>query len=471
MSDSLAKGTAWNGAATAMKMFGSLFLLPFVLSRFSNEEVACWYLFTAGLGFSALLEFGFGPSITRFFGYSRARSTNASKLVNGLDSIPSPEALLRAFFPVYLVISLIAFLFGGVAGWIYFGSLEWTLKEALPPRTLWLFIAGTAALNIMSSALNGVMIGTGHLTRAAKCQMLVFGFSLTISLFAIIKFESLQCFVFGTFAGSFFNLIVHLIGNRDIIRSSFSVLTEPTDGWKIIAIIWPSSWRLGIVSVGAFAITQASTLLIGRYLDPQKIAGYGLALQLFSAISGFAGVIVRTAVPSISAAYASRNIDRVRKLVAIVSGASASIFLLCSFVLVVFGPIFLPMLKSSIVLPSRPLLVFFAFYLFLEFWHSAFAIFITARNQVPFMFPALVSGLCVVGGSWVLLTQTNMGILGPMISQAIVQLAFNNWYWPNLVMNSLSLSLEEIVKETVGYCAAELKRWFHVLRELVNGLE
>jgi len=56
---------------------------------------------------------------------------------------------------------------------------------------------------------------------------------------------------------------------------------------------------------------------------------------------------------------------------------------------------------------------------------------------VPFVGPALLSGLAVVLLSWIGVKYGRFGLAWLIGSQFVVQLAYNNWKWPWLVYQEL----------------------------------
>lgn len=61
--------------------------------------------------------------------------------------------------------------------------------------------------------------------------------------------------------------------------------------WNYLILLCKSSYKLGLVSVGAFLILRAGILLSARYLDLQDVAQYGLSLQLVQVLAALSGVL------------------------------------------------------------------------------------------------------------------------------------------------------------------------------------
>ena len=91
------------------------------------------------------------------------------------------------------------------------------------------------------------------------------------------------------------------------------------------------------------------------------------------------------------------------------------------------------------VLDDTSLIVVFAIAVFglLELNHTNATFFISTGNEIPFMNAAIFSALAVVFLSTLSTLVLGLGVIGVVVSQGAVQLAWNNWYWPLIAIRSL----------------------------------
>ena len=89
----------------------------------------------------------------------------------------------------------------------------------------------------------------------------------------------------------------------------------------------------------------------------------------------------------------------------------------------------------------------------LEWNHSTFATLITLSNRVPFVKASILSGGAIVILSFLSVWLTPLGILGLILAQGMVQLAYNNWYWPQLVLQEDGMTIGGIL----GSAATEVR--------------
>jgi hypothetical protein len=72
-------------------------------------------------------------------------------------------------------------------------------------------------------------------------------------------------------------------------------------------------------------------------------------------------------------------------------------------------------------------------------------------NTVPFVKASIISGIAIVVVSILSIKLTHLGIIALILSQGIVQLAYNNWYWPVYVIRKEKLSLTSIISSAINY--------------------
>jgi hypothetical protein len=113
---------------------------------------------------------------------------------------------------------------------------------------------------------------------------------------------------------------------------------------------------------------------------------------------------------------------------------------------VIVGPFALKIIGANSSLLPRPILIILGIILILEWNHSTFATLITLTNRVPFLASSLISGVGIVFLSLLMAKFTDLGVLGLILSQGIVQIMYNNWYWPRMVCIENETNIYQLAK-------------------------
>lgn len=426
----------WSFMATLLRVGMGVFVLPLILRKMPPEQLGLWYVFGTIGGFAALLDLGFDATMTRMASYAWS---GASKFVAfGVhkeepadDGERGPNrallgelvATLRAYyFWIGLAMLLLLSIGGGI--WV------WKVTAAMPSpgnmRVAWLVYAAGSSLNFISGRWPSLVTGIG---RVRECQRLSLISLLTYYVFSIS----------GLMAGvGIWALILGFLAMGAVMRTlgkhvflSFATLPGGLPGARlhkeIFAAIWPNAWRMGLMSVGAFMITQSNTLVCSAFLGLKTTASYGISFQLVTMLVGVSSIWVTVKLPEFNQLRVQgRNndiaaifVNRLRiSVLFYVTGALGLIFL---------GPKVLALIGTKTTLIPPAALAVLALIQFLEMHHSHYAALVLSENRNPFLKPALISGGCIIAASVILTPR--LGIWGMLLSTGVVQACYNNW-WP-----------------------------------------
>jgi hypothetical protein len=93
---------------------------------------------------------------------------------------------------------------------------------------------------------------------------------------------------------------------------------------------------------------------------------------------------------------------------------------------------------SSIKLPELVPILLMGMTFLLELNHGICANLITISNKVPFVKASLITGLAIATTSWFM--APILGVMGIIISVFIIQILYNNWYWPVYAASMLNVN-------------------------------
>lgn len=444
----------WGLLAQGLTIASGLLLLPIILRYLPSEEVGLWFVFMSLAGMAQLLELGFQPTIARNVSYIYAGAQKLDAYGCVPNSVEHPAInikLLQQLFwtarSIYLGVALVAMLVLGIIGSVYVATLLTPTMQVLQIMTIWLVFALSYVINFYYGYFNGFLQGRGDVTAANKIVvvsrvvsvvvaslLLVFGFGL-----AGIAVASLISSLMGRFLASRF--FWHGTGAEitALIKDKNAVVDS------LMPIIWPNASKFGWVGLGGFLITRANILIASSFLGLKEVASYGLTFQILLTISGVAGVILSLHMPRLSGDQIRGMQDRILQSFGKSLASAWLIFIICAALLILFGDEMLALIGSRTHLLSTNLMLVFAVVMFLEMNHSLCATYLTTYNEIPFVRAALMSGFSIVLVSISLVTVLHFGVWGLVLSQGIVQLAYNNWKWPIAAAQKMGHSFAYII--------------------------
>lgn len=410
--------------AMGLRMGANIIILPVILRKIPSEEMALWYVFISLAAIAPIFDMGFSSSIARFSAafWGGAKEVQSQGLDCRLGDGPNLERLSVLYAvarKVYAIAGLsLAVLLAALSPLFIFTS-----QNAITPQVSlawWLFVL-SAGFSLFALFGNNMLRGMGKI--AVSQGIVIGGFIAYIIIVStlVLSGAGLLSLVAGTLVS---NVAIYLL-SRKILRQMGVSLTGKGDR-QMIKSLFPNSWRTALISLGAYFIYNTNILLCSRNLGPEITASYGLSNQVVGFLSSLGSVFISVKVPALTQAFIARDNARVRKIFLRALTFGALLFVGCSAVLLIAGPVLLEMIGSQTNLLPMGFLSFFLFYRFLEFHHCQYAALVVAENKVPFSWHAIAAGFLILVGGTVFVK--SFGLWGLLMTTASVQLIINNWY-------------------------------------------
>ncbi len=428
----LESAVAWSFLGTFLRVGASVFVLPLVLRTLPAEHLGMWYIFGSLGSFAMLLDLGFEATITRMASYVWAGTPGLAAF--GLHDGPASGVPNRALFrdlvatlrAYYFALGLFVLLLLELGGSAWVWARSEGIPEASTVRGAWVIYALGVSLNFVGGRWPALISGIGAL-RAAQ-QVNVAG----LLLYYIIAVAGLTA-GYGLWslvaAMLMMGVFVRALGRLVFVRTANlpGSIPAPRFNREIFSSIWPNAWRTGLVSVGAFLIIQANTLICSAFLDLSTTASYGISFQLVTMLVGLSAVWVQVKIPLISQLRLQGKGTEIAIIFARRLRFSIISYFCGTLVIIYFAPWILHAIGSKTTLLPKNILTSLAVIQFLEMHHSLYGQLVLTENRNPFLRPALVSGLLIVGAS--LMLTPRIGVWGMLLAAGGVQACFNNW-WP-----------------------------------------
>jgi O-antigen/teichoic acid export membrane protein len=441
------KDVIWGYFAQFFSVASGLITLPLILNMLSAEEIGMNYLLLSLGALVSLLDFGFTPQFSRNITYifSGAQELRKEGVAVIKDNVINFRLLATMIFTAKFVYQKLAIIVLAVMlslGTIYIYNVTKGFTNIDNSLFIWVLYSVSVFFNIYYSYYTSLLIGKGLIMESKKA--LVYSKSVYIVLTFILLFSGL-----GLLAVVIANLVAPFVSAYISYRFFFtkelvdkiSVFTiSRTEKNELFEIIWFNAKKLGLVFIGAYSINKLSIFLAGLYLSLSDIASYGLMIQVFGLLTMMASMFFSVLQPRFSSLRTLGRRDLLLKEFAFSMNLFFVIYMVGAIFLLTLAPYLLALIGSNTVFPSNKIMWLFAAIILLETNHSNFASLIVTNNTVPFVIPSLIAGFFIGLGSYISLSQTEYGILGLVLVQGIVQLAYANWKWPRVVCNEFGIS-------------------------------
>lgn len=423
--------------AQALQYGAGLILMPFVVSRLSAAEVGIWYVFLAVQSLATVADFGFQPTFARFFSLAHSGVPTLARegITTAGDGTPN-AALTRSLLSVakrlYLALALATFVLLCIFGTIYVSNLaENGGIDTTYIRVSWLIFACAIAASLYFMWIPAFLLGSSKI--ASNYFYLIFsrgGFAL-FGIVVLLAGGGLLALAAGFLASQLAARLTAIAMLKGTLATGLQ-RSRGKDVRIVMSAVWPNASRLGLVAIGAFFITRYNIFLLSSTLGLEVSASYGICFQLLSGISSVGQLPIQANLAKVVSARVAHDLAGFRRLVAGSAAFYVVIYIIGAAIVILTGDRLLTLIGSRVELLPRGVLATFALIVALEGFHSMAAFVITTRNAVPFVLPALLSGVAVAISATAAV-KLGYGVAGIVICQGLVQLAYNNWKWPLMV--------------------------------------
>lgn len=447
------KDIVWNYIATFFKIGSGLILLPFILKMMPSETVGIWTIFTTITSLVALLDFGFNPSFTRnityiFTGVKELKTIGIGEVDNKTVDYALLKGTISAMRWFYSRMALCVLLLLVFIGNIYmYYVLKIYTGNKVDISIAWIILILLNSYDLYTLYYDSLLQGKGLIKVSKQINVLgqlIYLLTATIlilsggGLIAIVTAQALSI------------VIRRILSYRIFFTKEMKLSLHNAENYnkkEIISTIYPNAIKLGLTSIGGFLVNKSAIFMGTIYLTLSEVAMYGITIQVIGILSSLAGVYYNTYIPKISQYRTLNNIVQLKKIFIKGSKIQILVFLVGGIAFVLFGNSALHIIGSQTNFLSKSMLIVAILIAFLERNHSLAAGFLLAKNEVPFFAASLWSGGATVIILWIFLYFFKWGIWGLVLAQGLVQLSYQNWKWPLVLIKEFKENKNLIIEK------------------------
>lgn len=448
------KDVIWSYLAQFFSLASGIIILPMVLRMLSTEEIGLNYLMLTVGSLVALFDFGFAPqfgrNITYIFSGAKELKKENIEIVSETSDIDYKllATMIKTAKSVYRILAFSVFLLMITLGSLYIYHVTNGFSNVENSFMIWVIYSLSTFFNIYYIYYNSLLTGRGLVMESKKAIVLskivyiALAFLLLNMGWGLIGLSIAN--LISPFANRYISYYYFFTKDLKLKLSQFNI--DKKEKVKLFRIIWHNSKKLGLVFIGAYAITKLSMFLAGLFLSLEEVASYGLMIQLVGIISTISSTLFYTYNPFFASLRVKLENDRLIKTFALTMNVYYILFIMGTLSLIFIIPWLLTLLGSNATLPDSYIVALFCFIMLLEGNHSCFSTMIITRNKVPFVESSLIAGVSIAIGDYIVLTFTSLGILGLVLVQGLVQIAYANWKWPYEVCREFDINFVKFIK-------------------------
>lgn len=442
------KDVMWGYISFILVQGVNVLLLPFVLIYLNDKELGLWYTFTSIYGLAMLIDFGLQATISRNISYiwsgageikAVGHDSNKENDKNHQEiNINYFTILLSSIKSIYYLMGVLVLLILITLGTYYIYKVTKDDLNTMQVLISWFFYLGAIILNIMFAFWNSILKGIGAIKEYNK--------TLIIAKFSQIIFSlSLLYLGYGLIGVSFAYFLSVLINRATLTKFfySYSEITKKLKGnlkpkfnLKIIRKLLPNTIKTGLTAISNYLSLNFPILLSSYFLSLEVSGRFGIVNQIITLCLTMSNSYFNTYLAKFSYFRVKDKKQDLIKLFkrSVIINYSINLFLFVC--IIVAGQEVLALLGTNKKLLPVTLMILIMIYRFLYNNQTLFVTLLSTKNIVPYYKSFLISSIIAI-----LVQVTTLyfypSILSIILPVLVVQLAYNNWYWPSRVIKDL----------------------------------
>lgn len=443
------KDVIWSYLSQFFSVASGIIVLPMVLKMLSIEEIGMNYLMLTIGSLVALFDFGFAPQFARNITYIFSGAKELKKedidVVEGLSEINYKllATMIDTAKSVYRILAIIVLLLMLTLGSVYIYHVTDGFQNVKNSFLIWGVYSLSTFFNIYYLYYNSLLTGRGLVMESRKAMI----FSKIVYIVLAFIFLYLEWGLLGLSVANLISPFVHrfisyhYFFTKEIKLKLSQFVVDKREKIDLFKIIWHNSKKLGLVFIGAYAISKLSIFLAGLYLPLSEVASYGLMVQLVGFIVTISSTLFNAYNPFFASLRIKQDNDKLIRTFAFSMNIYYLLFIVGVLFLTFIIPWLLVQIGSNAQLPNDYIVILYCLIMMLEGNHSNFATMIVMKNRVPFVESSLIAGIAIALGDFLVLACTSLGIIGLVLVQGFVQVVYANWKWPYEVCKEFNINI------------------------------
>lgn len=420
----IAIGVLASYVARALQIVLNLALLPIMFRHLSDEVVGMWFLLGQANLFLGLLDFGFGPTLTRRIAFATAPSVAHADVKLSEAGREKLGHLIATGKVIYRSLAFIVLLLAGSTGMILLRRVTTNDLSQGQVLVAWALFCISYAINTWGALWVALLGGLGYVGSASLIGIIIQVAAMIIKIVVVLLGGGLLPLAITECIAS--------VATRQVARAYLHwkepELATCPGKWspaEFYSLLNPAikNW---LTALGAFLILQTDQFFIVAYRGVAQIADYRATYSVFSNLNILATTFSLVSSPFYSQLWQSGHLEMMHTI--LFRNLKVGLGIMLAGLVAVVGSS--PSLFNLWLGPGHfvgfPILLAFSTMLLLETQHGLFVL--AARSTedevyVPWALGAGVLNLVLTG----LLVQP-LGLLGVALGTMLAQITTNNWF-------------------------------------------
>jgi len=295
--------TTW--ASFVSRPLNLIILTPLILTHFSENEIAIWFLFAIFINLQSLADFGFNSSLIRVYAYA---SGGAKTIENYQDDKIKVDSIKKINWElieqIYSTVSYMCFGLSLIFIFILSTLGTISVKNLINMSTnsneiwiAWAVIIFATGINIYGTRFSVYIKGMNRVALFMRWQTLFSMLSIITTSLSIYFFSNFLIVVIVYQFWVIVSVIRNYILARKIHQGKLIKFNHLGFNSNIFQSILPAAWRTWLAQFMSFGLIQLSGIFYAQIGDVNSISSYLFSIKIMNIIKQFSNAPFYSKLP------------------------------------------------------------------------------------------------------------------------------------------------------------------------------
>lgn len=377
---------------------------PFLLSTFTVEEIALWYILGVFINLQSLADFGFYNTFVRTIALSLSGGCTTIEDLNRIQdlnrnvgdaNISLAGSIIGTMRRVYNSLTFVIFIVLLLLSPLLYKSVS-VIANPLEGWLCWIVVVLFSVINFWGRPYSNFLLAQNEVALVRKWEGVFNMIAMIANLIVISFFKSLLLLVLSNQIW----ILINVIRNRYLANNSGCYSFRDFASYKynkvVMSYIWPLAWRAGLSSLITRGVVGASGLIYAQFGSAASASSYLFAEKLYTSLRAFAIAPFYSKIPLLVTLRGQEKIKEWESTSQRCMLYASSILVLGIIFFDLFGSYLFCIIKSNVVFPNHSLWLLIGWAYLLHRYGAMHTQLYTTINKVNSHISDLITGVIMI---------------------------------------------------------------------------
>ena len=289
------------------KSFSLLVILPLILKKFTDAEVAIWYLFATIITLQGLIDMGFRVTFVRMISYAKGGAQDIISVIKPDTNYTLNEAnwhlinrIYSIMLKIYSRLSVISFIL-----LVTLGSLALKKQIVFVPFLYqawiaWGIVIIVTIIKLYGTVYSAYLEGLNYVALVRRIDSVTSICAILTSIAVLIFKPSLLLLVIANQSWAAIAVMRDYYICRYVEDGRFKTFIKFPFDKELFNKIWRPAWKSGLSSCMSNGLNNLSSVLYAQIGSTASVASYLLALRILTQVETFSMAPFYSKIPLFS---------------------------------------------------------------------------------------------------------------------------------------------------------------------------